>query len=334
MLIRYYLLILLNSILFFSCGTPNDPESIYGSDGGYKIISRYKTPGYAQDIVVKDSLAFIAQGQGGLIIFNISNPYSPKFVSQVSDKLKGYSNKIALKDKVVFLSAGNFGVSVVNINKPYLPDVTATNLQMKPAINFHIMNNYLFTTVGEYGVAISEISIPTLPDIRGSIITSPGFIQSVCATNDGKTLLAACGEMGVSIIDISDWQNGFGEYPLKSWIDLPGFAEDIILHPTLPVAFLACGIGGLQIIDFADTTNIKILSSSSIGGYAKEIKYDNNKVFVTTELRGLQIFDVSNLSSPTRVATVKSKYPLGIALDSKYIYLADEDEGLVIVARP
>ena len=51
-----------NVILFFSvallisCGTPNEPESIIGGDGGYKIVSKYTTSGYAQDVVLRDTL--------------------------------------------------------------------------------------------------------------------------------------------------------------------------------------------------------------------------------------------------------------------------------------
>ena len=57
--------------LLISCGTPNEPESIIGGDGGYKIVSKFTTSGYSQDVVLKDSLAYISQGQGGLVIVNI-----------------------------------------------------------------------------------------------------------------------------------------------------------------------------------------------------------------------------------------------------------------------
>ncbi len=333
MIKHYFLLFTLCSLILVSCGTPNDPESVSGTDGGYKIIGRLATSGFAQDIVIKDSIAYVAQGEGGLAIINISDRQNPKLISMVKDKLKGYSYKIILKDSVVYLSAGNFGVSVVNVSKPLYPDVTATNLQMKPAKSFYILDNYLLTTVGEYGINIAEISSPTLPDIRGTILT-PGFTQGICATQDKNTLLAACGEMGFAMINISDFQNGFGEYPLINWMDTPGYAEDIIIHPTLPVAFLACGTSGLVIIDYSDSSNLKIKSTIDIGGYAKELIYKNGKIFITTETRGLQIFDVTNLSSPVRIATVKAKYPKGIAMDDKYIYLADKEEGLVIISKP
>ena len=112
------IIIVLSLALLVRCGTPNDPESILGGDGGYKIVSKYATSGYAQDIVLRDSLAYISQGQGGLIILNVLNPNEPKFISEVTYGLRGYSYKLAKKDSIIYLAAGGFGVSIVNVSNP------------------------------------------------------------------------------------------------------------------------------------------------------------------------------------------------------------------------
>lgn len=331
---KFYLLTLLLIMLFLmSCGTPNDPESIIGGDGGYKVVSKFVTSGYAQDVVVNDTLAFVAQGEGGLMIINIANPGAPKELSTVAQELKGYGYKVANKDSVLYIAAGGFGVSVVDASDPENPVVTATNLALKPAKSFDILGNFLFTAIGEYGFKISDISYPTQPDIRGETIT-PGFAQGVTVTPDSNFLLVACGEMGFAVFDISELQNGWGSYPLYGWVDTPGYAEDIAVHPDLPYAFIACGTGGLIIADYSDSGNVKIVSGFSTGGYAKEVVYKSGKVFVTTELRGLQIIDVSNIYSPTRIGTVETGYALGLAADDKYIYVADENEGLIIISIP
>jgi hypothetical protein len=62
--------------------------------------------------------------------------------------------------------------------------------------------------------------------------------------------------------------------------------------------------------------------------------YKENKVYVTTELRGLQIFDVSNLNSPVRIGTVETEYALGLAVEDNYVYVTDEQEGLIIISIP
>ena len=140
--------------------------------------------------------------------------------------------------------------------------------------------------------------------------------------------------MGFSLFDISELQTGWGTYPMTSWVDINGYAEDVVAHPTLSYAYLACGTGGLFIVDYSDTADVKIVSSYSTGGYAKEVVYQNNKAYVTTGLRGLQVFDVSNIYALVRIGTVQTDYAKGLAADDRYIYVADEDEGLVIISIP
>jgi hypothetical protein len=329
----FYISLFLSLAFLASCGTPNDPESIIGGDGGYKIVSKFVTSGYAQDVVVYDTLAFVTQGEGGLVIINIADRKTPGELAIVFKELKGYSNKIEIKDTVVYISAGAFGVSVVDVFNPVNPIVTATNLALKPAEGFDISGNFLFTAIGEYGFKISDISYPTQPDIRGETST-PGFAQGVCVSPDTNYLLVACGEMGFSLFNISELQSGWGTYPIAGWVDTPGYAEDVVAHPTLPYAFLACGTGGFFILDYSDSANVKVIGSYSTGGYAKEVNYKNNKAYVTTGARGLQVFDVSNLSAPVLIGTVETELAMGLTVDDKYVYVADESEGLIIISIP
>jgi len=332
-MLRLSFALTLVSLLLFNCGTPVDPESIDGDDAGYKIVSRYKTVGYAQDVVINDTLAFVAQGEGGLMILNISNPNNPTAISIVNEGMKGYANKVALKDSVLYIASGGFGVSVVNAANPVSPEITATNLALKPAKNFLVMGNFLFTSIAEYGVQIAEISYATQPDIRGGTNT-PGYAQGICSSADSNYLLVACGEMGLAVFDISELQSGWGNYPLLGWVDIAEYSEDVVTHPTLPYAYLACGTAGFTIVDFSDPTDLKIVSSYDTGGYAKEILYRDGRVYMTAELRGLKIFDVSNVSSPVLIGTVKTEFAKGVDMDDDYIYVADEVEGLITIAIP
>ena len=334
----FYTILIIGLAFLISCGTPNDPESIIGGDGGYKIVSKFSTSGYAEDVVLRDSLAYISQGQGGLIIVSVSNPKGPVFVSELTYGLRGYSYKIANKDSVIYLAVGTFGVSTVNVANPLNPIITKEDRTIAPAKNFHIMGGYLFTAVSEEGINITNIINPAYPDFRQTFFV-PGYAQAVCTSAadtsaDTNYLLAACGEVGLTIFDISDFQDGYNIYPVVGWLDTPGYAEDVTVHSDLPVVFLACGAGGLVIGDYSDTANVKIIGSYSTGGYAKEVVYKDNKAYVTTGMRGLQIFDVTNLTAPVRIGTVETEHAMGLAVDDKYIYIADELEGLIIISIP
>jgi len=333
--IKLFVLLLSGIILLFSCGKPTTPETVAVPDisGGYKIVSSYTTAGYAQDVLVKDNLAYIAQGEVGLMIVNVSDPVNPETVSILSDGVRGYSNKIEMKDSVVYIAAGSFGVTVLSVADPSVPYVTIANTSMKPAKGLHVMGNYLYTAISEQGVKIADIAYPTQPDPRG-VTTTSGYAQGLTVTSDTSLMIVACGEMGLSIFDISDFQNGFGVYPLVSLTVTPGYAEDVDILDSESIAFMACGTSGLQIVDYSDTTNVNVVGSYDSPGYAKEIIYKDNKAFMTAEGGGLQIFDVSDVTNPKLIGVVEMEYALGLDIDDNYIYVADDKRGLIIVSIP
>jgi hypothetical protein len=326
-------LFLIFMLFGLGCAKPTDPISLEPDSGGYTIVGRYETQGFAQDVLKKGNLAYITQGEGGLLIVDMSNPVSPVAISITTEDVRGYSTKILMKDSAVYIAAGSFGVTVVNVANPLHPVVTASNTSMKPAKNLHILGDYLFTAISETGVKIANISEVLYPDPRASIQTT-GYAMGVCTSLDSNLLLVACGEMGLQVFDISTFSEGFGTYPFVGNCDTKGYAEAITLSNTSPIAFMACGTAGLQIVNFADTNHIFVAGSYSTGGYAKDLIYENGKVFITTEGSGLQIIDVSDVSNPVLIGVVKTSFALGIDIDPSYIYVADEDEGLIIIARP
>lgn len=333
-MVKYIIGLLLACLILISgCGTPNDPESILGGDGGYKIISKYPTSAFAQDIILKDTLVYIAQGEGGLSIISVADRNTPRIISDMTEGVRGYSYKLAKQDTIIYLASGTFGITAIDVSDPFIPVVTANNRNVKPAKDFCIFNNFLFTAISEEGVNIAEISYPGQPDIRGGMIT-PGYAQGIAISSDSNYALVAIGEMGLSFYDISQLENGFGIYPLTEIVDIDGYAENLTINPDTAIAYVACGTGGLAIVDFSDSTNMKIIGKFETTGYAKEVFYQDGKIFITTETKGLQIIDVTNPQNPVRIGTVETLFAKGVTADNNYIYVADEEEGLIIVSIP
>lgn len=325
--------------ILISCGKPNVADSLNPSNGnpansgGYKIEKIYTTSGYAQDVLQKDNLLYIAQGEGGLEIVDVSNPLDPQTVSVTTHGVKGYSDKISMKDSVVYLAAGTFGINVINVADPLMPEVTVANLSMKPAKNTFIYGKYMYAAISEQGVGIADVSYPPHPDIRGTVYT-PGYANDIMVSSDTNRLFVACGEMGFSIINISQIVEGYGVFWQMGWCDTPGYAEDLVVLEDQSLAFLACGTYGLQVIDFSDTTNIQIVGSFDGGGYAKELVYKDQTIYMTAELSGLQVIDVSDITNPFLIGSVDTDYALGLTVDDKYVYIADEDMGLIVISKP
>lgn len=329
-----FILLLIGIFMITSCGKPTTPESLTDSKytGGYKIVKKFQTTGYSQDVIVKDNLLYMAQGEGGLLIVDVSDKTNPQTVSITTEGVRGYSTKIERKDTIVYLAAGSFGLTVLDVEDPSEPFVTVSNLNMKPAKDLHVMGDYLFTAVSEQGIRIANISIPGQPDIRGGIY-STGYAHGITHTSD-SLLIVASGEMGLTAYNLTNFQNGYGTYPQIGWCDTPGYAEAITVNENESIAYLACGTSGLQVINYADTNNMHIVGSFDGGGYAKEILLKDDLIYMTVELGGLQIIDVSNAADPYLVGTIETEFALGVDVDDDYVYVADEDEGLIIIEIP
>jgi hypothetical protein len=330
---RFFSLSISGLILILGCGKPTDPESLKPNDGGYKIVARIATTGFANDVLKKDSLIYIAQGEGGLLIYNVSDPINPSLVSLTTEGLRGYAGKIIIYDSTVYLAANTFGINVVDVRDPDTPVVTITNLGIKPARSFTVLGNFLLTAISEQGVGIADVSYPTEPDIRGQFPTT-GYAYGLVTSADSNYLFVAGGEMGLSIYDISDFQDGFGIYPQVGWCDTPGDAEAIVIDESKSVAYLACGTAGLQIISYADSANFFIAGSFDSVGYAKDLQLSGDRIFLSAELGGLQIIDISDFTTPKLVGAVETKFALGLDMDEDFIYLADEDEGVIVISKP
>jgi hypothetical protein len=327
-------------MLSASCIKPNSPEDVAMEEGGgYVVVAKFATTGYAQDIVVTDSFAYMAQGQGGVAIINVADPAHPRLSSELLYEIPGYSRKVAyVKDsagtEVVFSADGAYGAASVDVSDKLHPTVPRRNTGMKPSISFFVFKKFLFCTISADGVAIADISDPKYPT-PVSNIQLPGFGKAVCVSVDSVYMLLAVGEGGFVMENISRLATGL-EIPdtLSGRLDLPGQAEDIAIVPNTKYACLACGTAGLQIVDYADTAHIKLVGSFATGGYAKEVCVAGDRAYLATELHGVQIIDISDVASPKRIGIVKTTEARGITVANGYVYVADQYEGLIIIKIP
>jgi hypothetical protein len=324
-----------------SCIGPIAPENFAKEiSGGYTVVAKLQTTGYAQDVVVADSFAYVSQGQCGVAIVNVSDPQNPRLFSELLYEIPGYSAKVAyVKNnsgaEVVYSADGPNGVASIDVIDKRNPTVPRSSAQFKPAKGLFVYKNFLFCSDSTQGIGIGDISDPKFPEAVQSIKV-PGYAKGVCVSLDSVYLLCAVGEEGFVMENISRLVTGT-EIPdtLSGRLDLPGLAEDIAIKPNTKYAFLACGPAGLQIVDYADTANIKVAGTFATGGYAREVCVVGDRAYLATEKNGVQIIDISNVASPKRIGLVKTKYAaLGITVSNGYIYAADRYEGLIVIKIP
>jgi hypothetical protein len=325
-----------------SCIKPTSPEEVAKeSSGGYEVVAKLPVTGYAQDVVVTDSFAYLAQGRGGIAIVNIGDPRHPELVSELLYEIPGYSKKVAyVKDsagtEVVYSAHGSNGGASIDVTDKLHPTVPRSSVGLKPSISFFVFKTFLFCAVSSDGIVIANIGNPRLPTPISELgFQVPGYAKGVCVSSDSVYMLVAVGEGGFVMENISQLVTSYKlADSLSGRLDLPGLAEDITIKPGTKYACLACGPAGLQIVDYTDTARIKLVGSFATGGYAKAVRVLGDRAYLATEQYGVQIVDISNVASPKRIGKVQINDVRGIDVNNGYVYAADEQEGLIIIKIP
>ena len=333
------IIVLLGCLVLAGCAKPTDPETLYPS-AGYTVVGRLPISGYAEDVKVRDTTVYVAQGEGGLSIVSVADRAHPRLLSICQDGVRGYAYKLDLKDSTAYLAAGGFGLNLVDVRNSCFPMAGQNYGNAGTTYNVAIFGSWALEAKGEWGLRFDDLSDPNMVNPKGRI-QGPGYAHGIATTAD-STLLLTCGEMGLAIYDLKDigWYGGEGggfyderkEY--SAWVDLPGYAVDVATLGNEKIAFVACGTAGVFVVNFADSGNARVIGGYSTGGYAKEVAYQNGRLYVTTELRGLQVLSVQDPAAPSLIAAIHSSYALGVAVDQHYVYVSDETEGLIIVAIP
>jgi len=73
----------------------------------------------AQDVQVVGDIAYIANGQFGLLLFNVSNPANKVFLGSVDTP--GFAQGVTVQNDLAFVADHTFGLQVINVSTPGAP---------------------------------------------------------------------------------------------------------------------------------------------------------------------------------------------------------------------
>ena len=323
---KFFLLIFLFFII--SCKKPPEPLK----EKEFVLILEYPLKGYAQGLFLKDSILFVADGQGGLVILNISSlPDSIKFVSQ---KETGYNAKsVCVKDSFAFLGFDDInrkGIWVYDISDLKDPKFVTSDEGLAYVYDISVPSqdtHYLYLASG-YWYYIEDLSGLPYYISFAKRYHPPGKVRGLFS--DENYVYLACEQMGVVIFpslipDVPDSE------AIISWIDTPNNARDLVVKNNK--IFVADGYGGLYIIDISDVKNPFFVSKLSLPGYSQKIEVDDEKVYVACGSGGVFGIDIKDINKPCIYAVYKTPYAYDIEINENYIFVADRDRGIIVLSK-
>ncbi len=288
------------------------------------VIAGYcATSGSAEEVCISGSYAYVADGNSGLHIIDISNPESP-IIAGTCDTT-GYARGVTVSGSYAYVADDGSGLQIIDISNPASPVISGTCYTTGNAYGVAVSGSYAYVAIYSAGLKIIDISNPANPSVVGECAT-PAYARDVAVS--GSYAYVADSMSGLQIISICNPASPF----ITGACDTSGTARAVAVSGNY--ACIADGTSGLKIIDISNPASPSIVGSCPTQNNAWGIEVSGTYAYVADMLLGLTIIDISNPASPSIFSTCDT--PGGAAevtVSGSYAYVAD-DIGLQIMHAP
>jgi hypothetical protein len=297
------------------------------------LVGSYDTPGQAVGVQVVGNYAYVADGDSGLQIIDISNPQNPIFKGNYDTPSISYDLKVV--GNYAYVADNHSGLQIIDISNPQNPILKGNYDTPGLSYGLKVVGNYAYVADYYNGLQIIDISNPSNPILKGNYDTQGWSVDLDVVGN-----YAFVGDYynGLQIIDISNPSSPI----LKGSYATPGnaFSVQVVGNYAYIVnnGFSFSGSNTLlQIIDISDLSNPILKGSynatSTSGG--ANIQIVSKYAYVTNWHKGLEIIDISNPTSPTLKGNYDTSssgsYAQKLQVVGNYAYVANYDGGLQII---
>ncbi len=318
-----------------------------------------------EGIFVTDGLAYVALGNNGLAILDVSDPMN--LGETVTKDTNGEAHNVFVSGNHAYVADGNYGLTIIDINDPSNPGEPVYRDTDGSANEVFVSGNYAYVADGNIGLAVIDISSPSNPG-------EPVYMETDGTANgvfvSGNHAYVADGNFGLAVIDISN-PTLLGE-PIYREAD--GYNHDIFIsgnhafltsndglavidisdpsNPSQPVyrdimgapecifiwgthAYVAIGSLGFTIINITDPENPgePIYGDvNSPNGWVRGVFVSKNHAYVTVDHSGLFVIDISDPSNPGEsVYRETNGQANGVFVSGNHAYVANTDFGLAVI---
>ena len=170
------------------------------------------------DIVLSsnDTIAYVAGGNGGLFIVDVSNPNEPRIISKTDvngfyDSIDGIT--LSSDEKIAYLSDFTDGMYIVDISDIKKPKVLSHAVFIVGGdkkgihgdgntISLSSDGNKAYAVVGYGGLFAIDVSDPKKPTIIGSAVL-PGKTEGIAISDDDTKAYIQTRNNGLTIVDLT-----------------------------------------------------------------------------------------------------------------------------------
>jgi len=292
------------------------------------------TSGISDDVQLQGQLALVADGRGGLVLFDISEPDVLQWRGSFNKRgaIRGFSiNKESVDDKSALLVLRNGGVLRLGLDNPELPGSGAAFRTDEQIVLSVLQDDDVALLATEYG--LQRVMMPGGGDgaISSEGLNLGGSRRGVFGTGSGENILY-----------VADWFSGLHLYDISNPRQLrylsnyhtPGSSKGVALLGDY--ALVGDDDRGLQIIDIHDphrprwTAELPPEAMARLG-LAYTMKLVDKTLYLADHRGGFHIIDLTDIEHPQRLGGYDTP---GKAWDIDVVngvaFVADDRAGLLM----
>ncbi|MFX1282550.1 MAG: Ig-like domain-containing protein [Promethearchaeota archaeon] len=283
-----------------------------------ELIAQYNLPGDTNGVAIDGNYAYIADGNQGLQILNITDPSTP--VLTWTCNTSGFAQNVAVSGHHAFIADGDQGLQIVDIVAS--PTIISTYDTPGTAYDVFVDGNIVFVTGYDGGgIQIINITDAANPSLISAYNTA-GNSGGIEVAGDYAYLVKL--NVGLQIINIANPRN-----PILAGTCSTSSARDVAVAGDY--AFIADD-DKLQVADISNPSNPILVGSCDIGtAWAVEIK--GNYAYTTIASSGMSVVEISDPVNPIVVDMYSDVWTpvTDLAIEGNCAYITDTDLGLQIV---
>ncbi len=315
-------------------------------DSPYVQVGHLPLPSINKSVAILGDYAFVAAGQAGFHVVDISNPAEPTLVTTYDTTRDTEATRVVrtfvdheILD-LLMLSIGTEGVATFDVTDPTNP------------VDFHQAT----TAINAHGFFVQESADPDQPftmvmaeDWKGirffeSDPLFPGVLayDGVFAETNGDALdvvlkdgyaYVADDQMGLTVMDARVIALGAVVEVDDAWRDTPGNAVAIAVEGDY--AFIADKRQGMAVFDIRNPIDPVHVFQMPLDSWTLDVEVRGGTAFIAGDDAGMHVVDVSDPTHPVYAGNVRSANATGVAVRGDgLVLLTDEDDGLRVMMGP
>ena len=236
---------------------------------------------------ISGSFAYVAVKDKGLVILDITNPFTPNIVSTY-DSLKDIKS-IYVRNSIAYLSCGLDGLYILDVSNPYNPTVVSS--YNTPGILYSIAKKGEIVFLADGGDGIIAVSIENISNpVMLDSLHLPGYTYDIAIAD--TIAFVALGNNGFGIINITNPQN----ISLLDTTSDTGFSKTITTNGNF--LFIGTISNGIKVYDVSNPNSPSYINTYPVSAPVNDVMYENNLLFCGCNVEGIRVLDVSNPYNP------------------------------------